>query len=220
MLKNVRIWFKKQDECVYISHLDLNRCMLRALHKSKLPIWRTEGFNPHPFVTFSLPLSLGFTGENESMDVKLLDDEFDLSRIPGMLNPCLPSGIRVFKAEEPVMKPGKIAYGRFKMLFSDDGVSSAEIVRAIKDLLALDEIIVEKKSKKTVKDVDIKPYLADYSVSPQICGAELDITLPAGSVNNLNPSLISAAIKKYMNIEPECRITRLCLYNDKGEVFK
>ena len=45
--------------------------MLRALHKSKIPIWHTEGFNPHPFATFPLPLSLGFRGVNECMDVKL-----------------------------------------------------------------------------------------------------------------------------------------------------
>ena len=75
-LKNVRIWFKKDYECRYISHLDLNRCMLRALHKSKIPIWHTEGFNPHPFATFPLPLSLGFRGINECMDVKLEDDDY------------------------------------------------------------------------------------------------------------------------------------------------
>ncbi|MBQ2357606.1 MAG: DUF2344 domain-containing protein, partial [Ruminococcus sp.] len=45
-MKNVRIWFKKDFECRYISHLDLNRTMLRALHKSRIPIWHTEGFNP------------------------------------------------------------------------------------------------------------------------------------------------------------------------------
>ena len=80
-LKSVRIWFKKDYECRYISHLDLNRCMLRALHKSKLPVWHTEGFNPHPFATFPLPLSLGFRGVNECMDVKLEDDNYSFKEI-------------------------------------------------------------------------------------------------------------------------------------------
>ena len=87
-MKNVRIWFKKDYECRYISHLDLNRCMLRALHKSKLPIWHTEGFNPHPFVTFPLPLSLGFRGTNECMDVKLEDDNYSYEEIITKLNNC------------------------------------------------------------------------------------------------------------------------------------
>ena len=76
VLKPVRIWFTKDNECKYISHLDLNRVVMRALHKSKLNIWHTEGFNPHPFVTFALPLSLGFKGVKETMD--------DVNAIPAL----------------------------------------------------------------------------------------------------------------------------------------
>ena len=45
--------------------------MLRAVHKAKIPLWYTEGYNPHAFVTFALPLSLGFRGNRESMDMKI-----------------------------------------------------------------------------------------------------------------------------------------------------
>ena len=99
-MKNIRIWFKKDGACRYISHLDLNRVMLRALHKSKIPIWHTEGFNPHPFATFPLPLSLGFRGVNECMDVKLEDEEFSFKEIIDRLNDCLPPGIRIFDVTE------------------------------------------------------------------------------------------------------------------------
>ena len=49
MRKDVRVWFSKTGTARYISHLDLNRCMSRAFHKAKLPLWYTEGFNPHVF---------------------------------------------------------------------------------------------------------------------------------------------------------------------------
>ena len=104
VLKPVRIWFTKDNECKYISHLDLNRVVMRALHKSKLNIWHTEGFNPHPFVTFALPLSLGFKGVKETMDIKLLDDDYNKEEIISALNNCLPSGIKVYDVTEPVMK--------------------------------------------------------------------------------------------------------------------
>ena len=61
-MKSTRIWFHKFGTAKYISHLDLNRCVARAFHKAKLPMWYTEGFNPHAFVTFALPLSLGVEG--------------------------------------------------------------------------------------------------------------------------------------------------------------
>ena len=135
-MRNIRIWFKKDFECRYISHLDLNRTMLRALHKSKLPIWHTEGFNPHPFATFPLPLSLGFRGVNECMDVKLEDDSLDLKAIPDMLNPCLPRGIQVFDATEVIMKAGKVAYASFTMLISNDKIPSGRICKDLKELFA------------------------------------------------------------------------------------
>ena len=48
--------------------------MSRAFHKAKLPLWYTEGFNPHVFLTFAAPLSLGFEGRHESMDIRLIED--------------------------------------------------------------------------------------------------------------------------------------------------
>ena len=88
---------------------------MRALHKSKLNIWHTEGFNPHPFVTFALPLSLGFKGVKETMDIKLLDDDYNKEEIISALNNCLPSGIKVYDVTEPVMKAGKIAQALFEI---------------------------------------------------------------------------------------------------------
>ena len=164
-MRNVRIWFKKDFECRYISHLDLNRTMLRALHKSKLPIWHTEGFNPHPFATFPLPLSLGFRGVNECMDVKLEDDAFDIKTIPDRLNPCLPRGIRVFDATEVVMKAGKVAYASFTMRDQRSGqalVVCREPLSSV-SFWSREHIEIEKKSKKGMKTVDIKQGVAALS---------------------------------------------------------
>ena len=60
MMIDKRIRFTKTGEAKYISHLDLYRFMLRALKRAKLPVWHTEGFNPHVYVTFALPLSLKY----------------------------------------------------------------------------------------------------------------------------------------------------------------
>ena len=147
-LKNIRIWFKKDFECRYISHLDLNRTMLRALHKSRIPIWHTEGFNPHPFATFPLPLSLGFRGINECMDVKLEDDDYPFEDIIEKLNSCLPRGIRVFSVTEAVMKAGKIAFASFCIRLSLDKKPSSLICAQLRELLGRNEILIEKRSKK------------------------------------------------------------------------
>ena len=55
--------FSKTDEAAYISHLDLMHCMQRIITRAKLPVWYTEGFNQHIYISIALPLSTGYSGE-------------------------------------------------------------------------------------------------------------------------------------------------------------
>ena len=151
-MKNVRIWFKKDNECRFISHLDLNRCMLRALHKSRIPIWHTEGFNTHPYATFPLPLSLGFRGEKECMDVRLIE-EYNFEDIKNNLNNCLPQGIRVFDVTEPVHKAKNISYASYKMKVTCDSISPDTLYKNIENLFNQEEILVDKKTKKKTSQI-------------------------------------------------------------------
>ena len=66
----VRISFEKKNEASYISLLDMQRVMQRILKRSGLPVWHTLGFNPHIYMTFACPLSLGQESECECVDVK------------------------------------------------------------------------------------------------------------------------------------------------------
>lgn len=219
-MKNVRIWFKKDYECRYISHLDLNRCMLRALHKSKLPVWHTEGFNPHPFATFPLPLSLGFRGVNECMDVKLENDDYPFEKIISKLNECLPKGIKVFNVTEPLMKSGKIAFAKFSINLSCDKINSSKIAEKLSEFLYLDKIEVEKKSKKGLKTVDIKQGIKSAKIEEKFDFVTLNVVLSAGSSDNVNPNLIVSAFEEYFQLPVYADITRLDLYNSDMELFR
>ena len=219
-MKNIRIWFKKDFECRYISHLDLNRTMLRALHKSKIPIWHTEGFNPHPFATFPLPLSLGFRGVNECMDVRLEDDDYSFIEIIDKLNACLPRGLRVFDVTEAVMKAGKVAFASFTIKLALENKPSSLICEQLNALLSRDSLEIEKKSKKGMKTVDIKPAVREYSVTEMFDYAQLDIILSAGSSDNVNPNLLISALQKETGEEYEVDITRNDLYNADRQPFR
>ena len=94
-LKNVRLFFKKSGPLRFVSHLDMNRVMTRLLRLSKVPVWYTEGFNRHPYITFALPLSLGFASELEIMDFRLESDDFDIKKAEQMIAAVCPEGIEV-----------------------------------------------------------------------------------------------------------------------------
>lgn len=194
--------------------------MLRALHKSKIPVWHTEGFNPHPFATFPLPLSLGFRGINECMDVKLEDDNFSFEEIITKLNTCLPRGIQVFDVTEPLMKAGKIAFASFTIRLSNDKISTSVITLKLKELFTLETIEIEKKSKKGLKTVDIKPGIKNYKIEEKFDDVLLEVTLSAGSADNVNPTLLITALEKYTDKTFDVDITRNDLYNSDMELFR
>ena len=219
-MKNVRIWFKKDNECRYISHLDLNRVMLRALHKSGIPIWHTEGFNPHPFATFPLPLSLGFRGTNEIMDVKLTDDDYSFKEIIDRLNECLPGGLVVEKVTEPVMKAGKVAYAAFIIEIFCDTASPEVVGRELKTLLDSESITVEKKSKRGMKTIDIKPGIKTAEVTVSADKVVLETILAAGSSDNINPNLILKTLEERSGFDCYTVITRYELFDAELAPFR
>ena len=184
-MKGLRIWFKKIDTAKFISHLDMIRLMERAIHKAKLPFWYTEGFNPHVFLTINMPISLGYTGLKESMDVKLLDDDYDFGLIIAKLNEGLPIDVRIFDVTEIVRKPGDVAFSEYEISLE----KQENLFECIKNLLEQKEIIVSKKTKKGVKEIDIKE---DFNTM-KICekGNEIvcTVVLPSSNQGSVNPRL-------------------------------
>ena len=220
-MKNVRVFYRKDGACKFISHLDTNRVMIRAIGKSRLNIWRTEGFNQHAYITFALPLSLGFASECESMDFRVLDDNEDLNAIPDRMNACLPEGIRVFRCAESVHKPADIESAKYAVTLepmNDGEISFEELSEKLNAFLALPEIIVQKKTKKGMKDVDLKPYILEFVMNDGE-KVSFDLTLPAGSSLNINPNLLIGAFADSIGVELYADITRTAIYTKGGEDF-
>ena len=210
-MKTVRIWFRKIGAAKYISHLDLNRCMARAMRRAAIPAWVTEGFNPHLFLTFALPLSLGQEGLDESMDIKLPDD-FPVETLPDRLNAVLPPLLPVTRAAEAVEKPAAIASAEYRVaLRADDG--DPALADTLAQFLAQDEIPVTKKSKSGDRTIDLRPYLGECTAGPAPDGAALRLVLPAGSSENINPALLTDAFAAAYGRPLHISIVRTAIYD-------
>lgn len=220
-MKNARVFFSKDGPAKYISHLDLNRVMLRAVGLSRLDVWRTEGFHQHTYITFALPLSLGYASDCESMDFRLNDDSEDMSAVPERLNACLPEGICVYRCAEAVHKPADIASASYDIRLEpmEDGeISAEELSVKLKAFLDQPAIIVSKKTKKGAKDVDLKEYILACEI---VDGGEvrLHLTLPAGGSLNINPSLLTGAFADYIGVELYADVRRTGIYTEEGDDF-
>ena len=192
-LKNVRLFFKKSGPLRFVSHLDMNRVMTRLLRLSKVPIWYTEGFNRHPYITFALPLSLGFSSEYEVMDFRLEADTFNIKTAEKMISDVCPDGIKVIALKEPAFKSGKIAFADFEITFFKDSLADKN---SLNSFLSLPQIIVSKKTKKGgLKEIDLAEKIKSFEI---IDGEELrlKLRLPAGGEDNINPKIL---IDRYLS---------------------
>lgn len=205
-MKNVRVWFKKAGAAKYISHLDLTRCMGRALKLSGLPVWYTEGFNPRIYMTYAMPLSLGVSGERECMDIRLTE-EFPFSEAVYRLNAHLPQDILVFDLTEPKQKFESIAFAEYEIRLETE--DSAVLAQALERLFSREAVVVVKHGKKGDKEFDIKPHFTGMARKAEDSKTLLlSLTLPCGQEGGVNPGLLLEALKHYEQKEPYAQIVR------------
>lgn len=78
----------------YISHLDLMRLFMRAMRRAELPLKMSEGFSPHPKLSFKRALKLGVESQQEEASVVL---KFPVTPedFKNRLQKQLPEGIEV-----------------------------------------------------------------------------------------------------------------------------
>lgn len=211
----MRVIFRKLGRARYISHLDLNRTMTRAVRRAGLPIWYTEGFNRHPYLTFAAPLSLGFEGEHETMDIRL-EQEMDLVELSTRLNAVMPDGLEVIGAAWAVKKAGEVDRAVYRIEIA----CPADAVRA---LFQKDEILVQKRTKKKdYKMVDLKPALTecDLTISEAENDCVIELTLPCNSTDTVNPSLVMTALETFSGITPLVyTVRRLAVLDKDGKIF-
>lgn len=212
-MKSVRIMFSKTGRAKYVSHLDLVRAMTRAVRRADIPLWYTEGFNRHPYLTFASPLSLGYEGLRETMDIRMADD-FPYDELAARLNAVLPEGLAVISAADVVAKAGDLAAAEYRLTIHLPA-------SVIQEALAANELLVEKRTKKkTMKTIDILPYFKNAVV--EAVGENetiVTVSLPSGGNENVNPGLFINALKGVVGADVDAEVLRLRLLLADGSEF-
>ena len=210
-MKDYRILFEKKQNMKYISHLDLNRCMVRSVRRSGLPAWYTEGFHPHLYLMFPLALSLGTESICEVMDLRLTE-EIPATEILERLNAVFPEGLYARQVHEPVHQAQDITHAAYLLEL---------VAPEIEDLAACwekfsnqPEILVQKRTKKGFREMDIRPFLQVEEIQKQDDFLRLVIRLPAGNEGNINVSVVIDAFENYadkpIRIKSACRTKIFC----------
>lgn len=220
-MRSVRVWFTKQAQAKYISHLDLMRFMTRAVRRAGIPIWYTEGFNPHPYMTFALPLSLGQESRCECMDIRV-EGSMEDDEIERRLAAVMPEGIKITSVSSPVMPAGEIFWGEYVIEFFAENPD--EMCEKFKALLDGGNIIAKKMGKsgrkKVEKEINLSESIYSYSISVHDGRLALVTVLRAGLKLNINPALLADALLKHADMQAdEVNILRARLLTEDGNNF-
>ncbi len=218
-MKKLRARFTKKDRAKYISHLDLYRFMQRTFKRAGISVWYTQGFNPHLYIMFPLPLSLGYESDCEIMDFNINDDSLAPETVMEKLNEAMPAGIEITAVYEPEMKHTEIEFSYYDVLLTGAPELSAE---NFGKFFSQEQIVIQKKTKqKTMKDVDIKPFadVLDYSDTEQ--GLGISLKMPSGSNGSYNPSLLLSAFYAFAGAEAEfASVNRTRIVTGDGRDFR
>lgn len=187
----IHIVYEKVGRAKYISHLDMDRCLTRALKRCHLPVWYTEGFNKRMYVSLTVPLSLGFESRYEVLELKLMED-MPLDEVVSRLNAVMPEGIRMLRACLPLHKPGAITDVSYEVILHCD--NPEQVQRRFSAFLSNEQILVQKKNKKgVVSEVDIKPLMQLSEITGTETGLSYTGRYAFGQAGTVNPMQLVTA---------------------------
>ncbi len=193
----VRMAFYKVGALQFISHLDLQRSMKRAFLRSGLPIWFSEGFNPHPKMIFSTPLSIGVESVCEFTDVKMTR-VITPREIMERLNPCMPETLQVYYVAPPVHKMTDIGWSSYDYVI-EHPMASPETAQAL-NALYKGPLTVTKRTKSGDRETDIAPYIKSAQAVYEEGVIRLSATLCADNQNFLNPEYLIRGAEQALSL--------------------
>ncbi len=160
--RKVRIRYQKTAYARYLSHLDLIRIFERAARQAQVPVLYSQGFNPHPKLSFGPPLSLGYTSEAEYLDMEL-NATFDVTLLSDSINPYLPEGLQLLEVQEIHSKAQALAAAintaEYEIELDLFDSHNSGFDEALETLLRSEAIEVERRVKGKYKNVNIRPYI-------------------------------------------------------------
>ena len=207
----VRVRYRKQGRLRFIGAIDVGRIWERALRRADLPIAYSEGFSPHPKVSFTDALPLGYASDGEYAELTFAGP-IDVGSAVTALNASFPDGMAV-SAAVPVAdgepKFAKLLQASAWDIAYPPGTSLADAVDAARSAPAL---VVPRERKGETTDIDIRPAISSMW-SDGACVRVVVIHadhLPPDAAVAVRPTEVDLALRSFSSDLPQpVLVTRL-----------
>lgn len=211
--------FTKEAPVRFVSHLDVQRLFQRAFRRAKIPLAYSQGFNPHPLVSFATALSVGMVSSGEYLDVTLTED-MDPDAFRSAVSPMLPEGVGIVEvfdlgaSRKSLTSAMRTASYSAKVRF-EGSVSKEDIEKAISGLMS-SEIVVQKKTKGGIKPTDIRPMVIELKLDSFEDGAaRFNIKGVLTAEGGLNPDVLLQELYRKLGREGYSETERIEIEMDR-----
>lgn len=189
----LRATFKKGEALRYTGHLDILRTFVRGMRRADIPFKYSEGFNPHAVMSFALPLGVGTTSECEIVEIQMKEQIPVEDFIKAVNEKMPPNSIEVLYGEYSDAKTPVIVKAEYVIEYENDkAVNYTEIEEA----LSGKEILIEKKSKRQMKEINLSDHIFESKVEKKDEKSfTLYVTVSAGNTFNIKPQLLTDGLK-------------------------
>ena len=196
----VRVKFAKEGAMKFIGHLDIMRYFQKAVKRAGLNASFSEGYSPHMIMSFASPLGVGITSTGEYFDLEL-KSVFSSKEMVKKLNDAMVDGMRILSIRQVEDgKAGKamslVAAADYVLTFREVKEPSEDWKNKILEFTEQPSILIMKKTKKSEKEVDIRPFI--YHMEEK--EGHIYLTLAAGSSNNTKPELVMEAFCQFLGV--------------------
>lgn len=204
----IRIKFRKWGCMKFIGHLDMLRFFQKAMRRADIDICYSEGFSPHQIMSFAAPLGVGITSDGEYFDIEVHSTRSSAESLKA-INDTLVDGVEVIgyvALPDNAKTAMSIVTAADYILSYKEGYESpftTEEWKTHMDALftSQDSFTIIKKTKKSEKEMDLKPLVYDFKVSDKDGRPEFYINVSTGSVDNIKPELVLASIYEKLGLE-------------------
>lgn len=214
----VRIKFAKHGAMKFIGHLDIMRYFQKAIRRSDIDIAYSTGFSPHQIMSFAMPLGVGLESDGEYFDVEM-NSVVSCEDMKTRLEAQMVDGMHILNVrilpETVGNAMASVAAARYRISFREAKEPSFAIAEAVELFLKKDKILVIKQTKKSEKELDLRPGIYEMYVEDN----SIIMLVDASSSGNLKPGLVMDAFYKANQQvlgENDLLVTRMETYANAG----
>ena len=215
----VRIKFSKHGVVKFIGHLDIMRYFQKAIRRAGIDITYSTGFSPHQVMSFAAPLGVGHYSNGEYLDIEVnshngqkdMIDRLNQAMVPGIVIENI-----VALNDHAGNAMASVAAAGYTLEWKDGYEVPCDLEKKVAEFYAQDAIVVQKQTKKSVLELDLKPGIYDLKATPN----SLYMFVDASSSGNIKPTLLLEAFYSFIRKEFEplaIQITREETYTDIGK---